>query len=239
MRINTEFMKQTFFLALEGVPVTLKITGVALLLGLFFGFLLALARVYKVRVLSAMITGYVSLIRGTPMVLQVLLVYSVAPSLLNSIVKSMEWQINVFDINPILYAYVVFGINTTALLTEIFRSALLAVNKTQLEAALSVGLTPFWAYVRIIVPQAVERALPNICTTTVNLLKGTSLAFMMSVADVTAIAKTQASFGYNYLEAYADIFVIYILLCGGVQIVFHFIERRLTLHRRPVTAQGG
>lgn len=239
MRINWEFMRETFFLALRGVPVTLKITGVALFFGLIVGFMLALARLYKIKILSAVVAGYVSLIRGTPMVLQVLLVYSVVPSLLNSIVKSMGWQINVFDIEPVLYAYVVFGINTTALLTEIFRSALLSVSKTQLEAALSVGLTPFWAYVRIIVPQAVEKALPNICTTTVNLLKGTSLAFMMSVADVTAIAKTQASFGYNYLESYADIFVIYILLCGGVQILFYFIERRLTLHRRSVTAQGG
>lgn len=239
MRINLEFMRETFFLALGGVPVTLKITGVALFFGLLLGFLLALARVYKIKILSPVVAGYVSLIRGTPTVLQVLLVYSVVPSLLNTLVKRLGWQLNVFDINPVLYAYVVFGVNTTALLTEIFRSALLAVSKTQLEAALSVGLTPFWAYVRIIVPQAVEKALPNICTTTVNLLKGTSLAFMMSVADVTAIAKTQAAFGYNYLEAYADIFVIYILLCGGVQILFYFIERRLTQHRRSAAAQGG
>lgn len=236
MTFNTEFMRETFFLALGGVPVTLKITGIALFFSLIFGFLLALVRIHKVKVASSVVTGYVSLIRGTPMVLQILIVYSMVPSLLNTIVKGLGWQLNVFDINPALYAYVVFTINTTALLTEIFRSALLSISKTQLEAALSVGLTPFWAYVRIIVPQAVEKALPNICTTTVNLLKGTSLAFMMSVADVTAIAKTQASFGYNYLEAYADIFVIYILLCGSVQILFHFVEVRLTRHRRPVAA---
>ncbi len=236
MSLNTEFMKETFFLALDGVPVTLKITGVALFFSLIIGFLLALTRIYRVRIFSSVVAGYVSLIRGTPMVLQVLIVYSMVPSLLNSIVKSLGWQVNVFDINPVVYAYVVFTINTTALITEIFRSALLSVSKTQLEAALSVGLSPFWAYVRIIVPQAVEKALPNICTTTVNLLKGTSLAFMMSVADVTAIAKTQASFGYNYLEAYADIFAIYILLCGVVQILFHLLERRLTRHRRVAVA---
>jgi L-cystine transport system permease protein len=236
MSLNKEFMKETFFLALGGVPVTLKITCIALFFSLIFGFLLALSRIYKVKILSSVVSGYVSIIRGTPMVLQVLIVYSMVPSLLNSIVKNMGLQVNVFDINPAVYAYVVFTINTTALITEIFRSALLAVSKTQLEAALSVGLTPFWAYVRIIVPQAVEKALPNICTTTVNLLKGTSLAFMMSVADVTAIAKTQASFGYNYLEAYTDIFVIYIILCGGVQILFYLLEKRLTRHRRTATA---
>lgn len=236
MSLNTEFMKETFFLALGGIPVTLKITAVALIFSLVFGFLLALGRIHKVKILSPLVAGYVSLIRGTPMVLQVLIVYSLLPSSLNSIVKSLGLSIRVFDLDPILYAYIVFTINTTALLIEIFRSALLSISKTQLEAAVSVGLTPFWAYVRIIVPQAVEKALPNICTTTVNLLKGTSLAFMMSVADITAIAKTQASFGYNYLEAYADIFVIYLILCGSVQILFHLGERRLTRHRRVKTA---
>ncbi|MBQ7920449.1 MAG: amino acid ABC transporter permease [Lachnospiraceae bacterium] len=234
MRLNTEFMKETFWLALEGVPITLKITIIALFISIILGFILALVEIHRVRVATPIITAYVSLIRGTPQVLQILIVYSLIPSLLNAIVQKMEINFSVWDIEPIVYAYIVFTINTTALLTETFRSALLSIDKLQMEAALSVGLTPFWANVRIIFPQAFEAALPNICTTTVNLIKGTSLAFMMSVKEVTAIAKTQASYGYNFIESYLDIFVIYLILCLLVQGIFAIIEKQAQAHRKIV-----
>ena len=234
MRINTEFMIETFWLALKGVPLTLQITFVALTFSLSIGFLFALGKVHRVKIVAPVISAYVSLIRGTPQVLQILIVYSLIPSLLNVIVTKLQLNFNVWDVDPIVYAYIVFAINTTALLTETFRSALLSIDKLQMEAALSVGLTPFWANVRIIFPQAFEAALPNICTTTVNLIKGTSLAFIMSVKEVTAIAKTQASYGYNYIESYVDIFVIYLVLCLLVQGIFKIIEKRAQAHRKMV-----
>ena len=234
MRINTEFMIETFWLALKGVPLTLQITFVALTFSLIIGFLFALGKVHRVKIVAPVISAYVSLIRGTPQVLQILIVYSLIPSLLNVIVTKLQLNFNVWDVDPIVYAYIVFAINTTALLTETFRSALLSIDKLQMEAALSVGLTPFWANVRIIFPQAFEAALPNICTTTVNLIKGTSLAFIMSVKEVTAIAKTQASYGYNYIESYVDIFVIYLVLCLLVQGIFKIIEKRAQAHRKMV-----
>lgn len=232
LSLNTEFMKKTFFLSLKGVPLTLKITLVSFAVSLILGSLLALVRVHKVKVFDQIISVYISIVRGTPMVLQILIVYSLFPSLLNNLINTFNLNINVWDIDNIVYAYIVFIFNTTALLTETIRSALLSIDKVQLEAALSAGLTPFWAYSRIIIPQAFEASLPNLCNSTISLLKNTSLAFLMSVKELTAIAKTQATYGYDYVEAYLDIFFIYIILCMAIQGIYKLIEIRASKHRK-------
>ena len=118
----------------------------------------------------------------------------------------------------------------------IFGSVDPAKTEEEMEAALSIGLTKRQAYLRIIIPQALTAALPNICNTAVSLLKSTSLAFMMTVKDITAIAKIDASFGYNYLEAYLVIFFVYILLCTLVQLVFHVLERNVASYKKLITA---
>ena len=69
-------------------------------------------------------------------------------------------------------------------------------------------------------------ALPNLCNLVINLIKNSSLAFLMTVKDITAVAKIEASYGFNYIEAYLDIFVIYILICSVIQFLFRFIEKR-------------
>ena len=226
------FLLRTFALLWTAVPTTLLITVVSLIFGALFGFLLALARIYNVKVLKQIGAVYVSFMRGTPVVLQILVVYSVFPSFLNSVVKQSGSTFNVFDINPILYAFIVFSLNTTATLSEVFRSALLTINKGQLEAGYTSGLTSFQTYKRIILPQAFVAALPNLCNATVGLIKNTSLAFMMTVKDITAVAKIEASFGYNYIEAYLDIFVIYIIICSVVQYLFKLWERRVSVYKR-------
>jgi len=227
MELDIKFMIDTFFLALTGVPVTLSITAAALLISAPVAFFMAISKIYNIKILKQIITAYVSFIRGTPVVLQILIIYSLLPSLFNTIIRSAGWNINVFDINPIIYAYIVFSINTSASLSEIFRSALLTVNKGQLEAALSIGMSPVQAYTRIIIPQALVSAIPNICNLTINLVKGTSLAFMMTVKEVTSIAKIAASYGYNYIESYLDTLIIYILLCSVIQALFALVEKRI------------
>ena len=229
---DVRFLLKTFALLWTAVPTTLLITIVSLIFGALFGFLLALARIYNVKVLKQLGTVYVSFMRGTPVVLQILVVYSVFPSFLNSLVKQSGSSFNVFDINPILYAFIVFSLNTTATLSEVFRSALLTINKGQLEAGYTSGLTGFQTYKRIILPQAFVAALPNLCNATVGLIKNTSLAFMMTVKDITAVAKIEASYGYNYIESYLDIFVIYIIICSIVQYLFKLWERKVSIYKR-------
>lgn len=231
MSFDIEFFIETFFLSLSGIPTTLKITGVTLLVSIPLGFLLAIIRVRKVPVVAKIGEIYVSFIRGTPIVVQIYVIYSMMPSLIAGFFKQMNIPINVFDIDPILYAYIVFSLNTTAILSEVFRSGLFTVSKGQLEAAQAVGLTNFQSYRRIVIPQALVAAVPNLTTATLNLIKATSLAFIMTVQDITAIAKVEAGFGYNYIEAYTDVFIIYLILCSIVELLFKLLEKNLKVYK--------
>ena len=162
---------------------------------------MALSKVEKRKVSSRVVTAYVSIISGTPVVLQILFVYSLLPTTLNYFFKNvLNLSINIFRMNKIVYALIVFTLNNMAVLSEIFRSALGTVNSGQMEAAVTVGLSKRQAYQRIIIPQAFTAALPNLCNATIGLIKNTSLAFLMAIQEVTAIAKMKASYGYNYIE---------------------------------------
>nr|WP_235887909.1 amino acid ABC transporter permease [Neobacillus paridis] len=224
-------MVDTFFVALSGVPTALIITIISLLIALPLGFLLALTRINQIPVLQRFAQVYVSFIRGTPVIVQIFIVYSSVPLFLTSIFEKYHIDKNVYDINPIWYAFIVFSINTTAIMIEIFRSAISTVSKGQLEAAYSVGLTNVQALRRIIIPQVLVTALPNICTATVNLIKATSLGYAMSLQEITLRAKVAANVGYNYVEAYIDIFLVYLILCSLVEYLFKRYEKRLSKYK--------
>ena len=231
MKLNTEFMIEVFKASLSGIPVTLGITVVSLMISMPLALMMAIKKINSKGPLSFLINTYVSIVRSTPMVLQILLLYSLLPSFLNFFIKQvLKIDFNIFKIPAIYYAYAVFSLNTTAILSEVFRSALLTVDKGQLEAGLSIGLGKFLTYIRIIIPQALVVALPNICNVTVGLLKSSSLAFFMTVQDITAIAKLKAAYAYNYIEAYSIIFILYIILCTMVQLIFKYIE--VQIHKR-------
>lgn len=235
MNLKTDFMKEAFISSLAGIPTTLALTFITLLISAPLAFLMARSKMEKRKIASKIITAYVSVIRGTPVVLQILFLYSLLPSFLNFFIKQvLHSNFNIFRVNPIIYAFAIFILNNTAVLSEVFRSALMTVNGGQMEAALSIGMSKRQAYTRIIIPQALVAALPNICNTTIGLLKSTSLAFMMSVQDITAIAKTKAAFGYNYIEAYLVIAFIYIIVCTVVQLMFNLIEHKMSAYKKLV-----
>ncbi|WP_312471633.1 amino acid ABC transporter permease [Neobacillus sp.] len=229
--INYQFLVKTFFTALSGVPTALIITIVALLIALPLGFLLALTRINRIPLLHRFTQVYVSFVRGTPVIVQIFIIYSSVPLVLTSIFKKFQIETNVYDIDPIWYAFIVFSLNTTAILIEVFRSAISTVSKGQLEAAYSVGLTNVQAFRRIIIPQTLVVALPNICTATVNLIKATSLGYAMSLQEITLRAKVAANVGYNYVEAYIDIFLVYLILCSLVEYLFKLYEKRLRKYK--------
>ncbi|WP_236694902.1 amino acid ABC transporter permease [Peribacillus butanolivorans] len=229
--LDYKFLVETFFVALSGVPTALFITIVALLVALPLGFLLALTRINQFPVLDRVAQIYVSFVRGTPVIIQIFIIYSSVPLLLASIFEKYNIEMNVYDVNPIWYAFIVFSLNTTAILIEVFRSAISTVSKGQLEAAYSVGLTNVQAFRRIIIPQTLVVALPNICTATVNLIKATSLGYALSLQEITLRAKVAANVGYNYVEAYIDIFLVYLILCSLVEYLFKLYEKRLSRYR--------
>lgn len=236
MNINTEFMIQTFKDVLAGIPVTLELTFITLLISAPIAFFMALQKLEQKKVGGKIVSGYVSFVRGTPIVLQILFLYSLLPTLLNYLIKEvLKLEFDIFALNPIVYAFIVFSLNTIAVLSEVFRSALLTVAQGQMEAALSIGLSKRQAYIRIIIPQALVSALPNLCNATISLMKSTSLAFMMTVKDVTAIAKVKAAYGYNYIEAYLVIAVVYIFLCSIIQLVYLAVEKRVSFYKKIIT----
>ena len=229
--LNIKFLIDTFFVALSGVPTALMITIVSLVIALPLGFLLALARINRIPVISGLARVYVSFVRGTPVIVQIFIIYTSVPLIVKPIFEKFHFKTNLYDVNPIWYAFIVFAINTTAILIEVFRSSINTVNKGQLEAAYAVGLNNVQAFRRIIIPQTLVVALPNICTATVNLIKATSLGYAMSLKEITLRAQVAANVGYNYIEAYIDIFLVYLILCSLVEYVFKLYERRLRKYK--------
>ena len=232
MELDYTFMIETFYEVWGGIGTTLGLTALSLLIAAPIAFYMAVLRIKGNLIGSGITQAYISFVRGTPIILQILLLYSLLPSFLNVVVKALGSDFNVFDsVDPFWYAVVVFSLNTIALLAEVFRSALLSISKGQLEAGVSIGLSEFQTYCKVIIPQAMVVALPAVCNITVNLIKGTSLAFLMTVKDVLAIGKIAASYGYNYIESYLDVFIVYLIVCTVIQLAYKFAEQHVGAFR--------
>ena len=224
--MDLDYIAKTFLETLKGVPTTLIIMIVAMVLSFGPALFLALGQIYKVKGVRTFSLVYLAFIRATPPILLILFFYSLFPSLLNQFLKSIGSDVDIFKLNPIYYAFIIYSLMTAGSLSEILRSAILTVDKGQLEAAQAIGLSTSQAYVRIVFPQALRSALPNLANLVINIVKGTSLVFVMTIKDITAIARVEASYGYQYFESYFVIFLQYILICGLIQWGFSILEKR-------------
>ena len=237
MNFDVVFFFHTFLTSLCGVPVTLLMTAGALLISVPLGFLVAVTRLNKVPVLKQIAALYVSFIRGTPVVVQIFIAYSVFPTVLKNLVEMNGWNIDVYKISPIWYAIIIFGFNIATHFSEIFRSALLSVPAGQKEASYSMGFTTFQTYWKFIIPQAFVMAAPSFCTASMNMLKNTSLAFMIGVMDIVGQAKVAAGIGYRYFEAYADIFIVYLIVCLLYEKLFNQFAKHVSVFQRGATGR--
>lgn len=238
--MDLDYIAKTFLETLKGVPTTLIIMIVAMVLSFLPALFLAMGQIYKVKGVRTFSLVYLAFIRATPPILLILFFYSLFPSLLNQILKSIGSDVDIFKLNPIYYAFIIYSLMTTGSLSEILRSAILTVDKGQLEAAQAIGLTSSQAYVRIVFPQALRSALPNLANLVINIVKGTSLVFVMTIKDITAIARVEASYGYQYFESYFVIFLQYIIICGLIQWGFSLLEKRyIRREKRQVAPATG
>lgn len=226
-QLDHAFLWHTFFAVLSGLPMTLLIVMVALACALPLGFLVAVGRYSRLPVLSSLLAVYVSFIRGTPLLVQIYLLYFSLPPLLNHALAMMHIPLVLSDDQPLVYACIIFVISTTAYLSETFRSALAAVDKGQLEAAQAIGLSTLQAYLRIVIPQALVIALPSMGNIVISVVKGTSLVFVIQVEEITAKGKLAAAENLHYIEAYIDVFLVYLLLCLVIDTVFASAEKRV------------
>ncbi|MBR4174451.1 MAG: amino acid ABC transporter permease [Lachnospiraceae bacterium] len=232
MGLDFKFMGETFWLAIKAVPTTLLITIVTLIFSLPAGFILGFAAYKKVPVLSKLCAVYVSFMRGIPLILVIYIIYTVTPGILSGLFKSLGIGINIFKLNPIVFVFIVFTLNQSAAMSAIFKSSLETVNPGQLEAAYSIGLSPVSAYTQVILPQALTAAFPVLAGSVTDLIKGTSLAFNMTVLEITGVAKSAGAANMSYVEAYLDIFFIYIILVISVEKLFKLGEKRLRKYQR-------
>ena len=209
------------------IPVTVLMALVSCVIGAVLGILLALARFFKVKVLSRIIAVYVSFIRGTPMLVQLYLVYYGLPLLVKTIVELSGGEYNPNAIPKLVYAFTSFSLNSAAYMSETFRSALEAVDKGQLEGCYSIHMTTFQALRRVILPQAIVIALPPLGNSLLSLVKDTSLAFSISIVDLMAGAKIVASRSFRFFEIYIVVSIIYWIICFALERLIALIERRI------------
>lgn len=237
MVLNYEFMRETFVASFRGIPITLFITAVSLLCAMPLGLIMALVRDgEKHKIWKMIFDVYASFIRGVPMIVQIMLMYVVFPDILKLIADVLHISIDIYGIPNLVYAMLLFVLWTTSFLSETFRAGLHTVDKGQLEAAVSNGLTEFQGYVRIVIPQVLTNMLPVLCTNTNTLIKMTSLSFAMSVVEITGIAKIAAGNNLCYVEAYLVTALIYIIICFTVESIFKYAERHISKKYKQLSA---
>ena len=188
---------------LTGLKNTLIISLFAVIIGFLLGTIIALINDYnekngKFRILSALGKWYVNVIRGTPMLLQLMIIYYV-------IFKSV-------DISPVLVGIIAFGLNSSAYVSEIIKSGINSVDTLQYESALSLGFNYSKTMIYVILPQAIKNILPALGNELVTLIKETSVAGYIGIVDLTKASDIIASNTYNYFFPLIITAIIYFIL---------------------------
>lgn len=209
---------------LNTLGTTLLIVAGALVLGLVSGFLIALPRLYKVPVLANVSMIYVSFFRGTPILIQLFLFYYGLPEILSLV------SVDVSRLPVLYFVILTFGLNAGAYISENIRAAVTAVDRGQVEAAYSLGMTGYQSFTRIVLPQALAIAVPVFSNLVLAMLKDTSLAFTLGVMELTGKAQTLGTLTQHFLETYLALALIYLVVCAVLERVLLIVERRLRRH---------
>jgi len=224
---DVPFFLSTFPELARVLPVTLKIAAVAMLLAMIAGLAVALCRIYRIPGLAQAAAVYVSFARGTPLLVQIYLSYYGIPVLLEALKARYGWTIDLSQVPAIVYIYFAFTFNVGAYLSETIRAAILAIDKGQMEAALSVGMSAWDGMKRIVLPQALAVALPSLGNTVIALVKDTSLAFMISVVELMGEARIQGARTLRFFEVYIAVALVYWAVCIIIERAVTLLERRV------------
>ncbi|MDR2803328.1 MAG: amino acid ABC transporter permease [Treponema sp.] len=221
---------------LNALPVTLYLTLLSLVCGLTLALAVAVVKITKVPVLQQICAVYVSVTRGTPLIVQLYLTYFGIPLILRYVNYYNGTNFNINAVPPIFFALVALSLNQGAYSSETIRAAILSVDKGQIEAAHSLGMTTGQLLRRILIPQAFVVALPSLGNSLIALLKETSLAFVCSVVEITANAKILAGNSYRFFESYCSVAIIYWLLTFIIEQSVRYAEKRIRIPDMPPAA---
>ncbi|OXM87299.1 amino acid ABC transporter permease [Paenibacillus rigui] len=198
-----------------GAYYTLLITIVSMFFGFIIALLVAIARLKGNWLISNAARGYVSIIRGTPIIVQIFIIYYGLP----------DYGIT---LGPLTAAYISLSINIGAYLSETFRGAILSVPKGQTEAALSLGLSPWQTMRKIILPQAARVAIPPMGNTFIGMLKETSLVSIVTVTELLRSAQLLIAQYYVAMPFYIAIALMYWIMSMFFSNILDRIEKKLS-----------
>ncbi len=204
---------------IQYLGVTLQILTASIILGIILGIAAAIPRLFKIPVLNQVVILYVSFIRGTPILIQLFLVFYGLPAVL------MIFNIDISKLDAIYFVIVTYAISNGAGFAEIFRGAIRAVDYGQTEAAYSVGMTSSQNFFRIVLPQALRIAFPNMANSVIGSLKDTSLAFTIGVMDMMGRGDTLISSTAHALEVYISLSIIYYVVVLLFEKIFSKLEK--------------
>lgn len=212
-----EFIKQTLsvFPALFGaLPVVVELALGAMAFALILGLLIALARISSSKTLRALAVFYVEIIRGTPLLVQLVYIFFVLPSI-------------GVNINPVPAGILGLGINYAAYLSEVFRSAILAVETGQTEAALSLGYTPVKALWRVVIPQSFVVSLGPVGNYFIAMFKDTALTSVIAVTEILKTANILNSETFQTTPIYTAAAIVYLIISLPLSRIVSVVERKV------------
>lgn len=206
---------------IKALPITLSIAVIGMTFGIILGTLITFSRRTKNRYVNGIFNTFVSFFRGTPLMVQMFLFFFGLPQIIPSFAKVPAYGA----------AILVMTINSSAYISEVVRSSLLAVDKGQMEAALAMGMSRFRAMERIILPQAFKIAIAPLGNTFISMIQGTAIVFMIGLRDIMGISKMTAATSYRFFETYLAVGIIYWVITLIVTKLIDILERNLTYEK--------
>ncbi len=208
---------QRYLAYLQGLKLTLLISFFAIILGILIGVLVAVFKVtatnYRIKWLSSICNVYINVIRGTPLMVQLLIIYNLIFTSRNS--------------NEIIIGSVCFGINSGAYVAEIIRAGIESIDRGQMEAGRSLGMNYIQTMVKIILPQAIKNILPALGNEFIVLIKETSVASMIAITELTKAAQYIGSRTWDILPPLIIAALFYLVIVMGLSRLMSVFERRL------------
>lgn len=215
---------------LSYLHITLFIVAASMLIGIAIGFLVALPRLYNIPVLKRVSQVYVSFFRGTPILIQLFLVYYGVPELFKLI------GIDLSRTDVLVFVILTYSLNSGAFISEGIRAAVNAVDRGQVEAAYAIGMSGYQSFTRIVLPQALAISVPVLANLVIANLKDTSLAFTLGAMEMTGKSQTLGGATQHFIETYIALSLIYFVISTVLERTFLYVERRLLKHEKQVIA---
>ncbi|GIN38900.1 MULTISPECIES: amino acid ABC transporter permease [Heyndrickxia] len=218
---DASYIFKSIPMLLPFLKVTFIVTGLSVMFGTILGFILAIGKIGKGKIARKIANGYTTALRCTPSIVLLFLVYYGVPALLE------KFSVQTSNVDKIVFVVITFSLQFGAFMSEVIRSAYESVDKGQFEAAVSVGLSPFQAYRRIVFPQAFVVAIPNFGNSLLELIKEGSLAYTIGLIDVMGKANLIIASNYNAhaLEIYLALSIIYWIISIVIEQVFLKFEK--------------